>query len=139
MAADILKLHFPAAKDPGQLHPLALAYIGDAVYELYIRQYLLSLNNHRPRHLHRRATQFVSAKAQAKTLALWLPLLSEEELTVVKRGRNAKSGTVPKNADVQDYRQSTALECLVGYLYCGEKHERLKELMQLAIQQGGRG
>lgn len=124
--------HVPA-KNADQLHPLVLAYVGDAVYELYIRQYLISLANHRPHHLHRTATQYVSAGAQAKALHVIMPLLSEAEQAVVKRGRNAKSGTAPKNADMMDYRHSTAFECLIGYLYYSEQHERLERIMQAAV------
>ncbi len=131
---------FAPSKAPELLNPLALAYVGDAVYEMYIRQYLLSLANHRPHHLHRQATRFVSAKAQAKALQLWLPLLTEEEADIVKRGRNAKSGTVPKNADVQEYRHATAFECLIGYLYCKQQFERLRTLLDLVTlhQNGGK-
>ena len=121
--------YFP--EHPGQLSPLALAYIGDAVHEMYIRQYLISLPNHRPHHLHRQATQFVSARAQSLALKVWIPLLTEEEQDMVKRGRNAKSGTVAKNADVLEYRHSTAFECLIGYLYYKKEYERLRTLLDL--------
>ncbi|MEB3103638.1 Mini-ribonuclease 3 [Ferviditalea candida] len=124
---------FPPSKDPSQLNPLVLAYIGDAVYDVYVRQYLISLRNHRPQHLHAQAVKFVSAKAQAQFLKNWLPLLTEEELDVVKRGRNAKSGSVPKNADILDYRHATAFECLIGYLYYSERFDRLRALLDQVI------
>lgn len=117
--------------DPGRLSPLALAYIGDAVHEMYIRQYLISLPNHRPHHLHKQATQYVSAKAQAQALKVWIPLLTEEELNMARRGRNAKSGTTAKNADILEYRHSTGFECLVGYLYYKQQNERLRYLLDL--------
>ena len=117
--------------NPGLLSPLALAYIGDAVHEMYIRQYLISLPNHRPHHLHRQATQYVSAKAQALALKIWIPLLTAEELDIAKRGRNAKSGTTAKNADILEYRHSTAFECLIGYLYYKQQYERLRILLDL--------
>lgn len=126
--------HFPPSKPPQLLNPLVLAYIGDAVYEVYIRQYVVSQTNHRPNHLHKTATQFVSAKAQSKLLEKLLPMLTEEEIDIVKRGRNAKSGTTAKNADVLEYRHSTAFECLIGYLYYTQSYERLKELMDKAIE-----
>jgi len=126
-------LHREPAYPPGEMNPLALAYIGDAVYEVYIRQYVLSLPNHRPHALHKRSSSYVSAKAQAKVLHAWMPLLTEEESNIVMRGRNAKSGTAPKNADMIEYRYSTALECLIGYLYYRKKRERLAELMEQAI------
>lgn len=115
------------------MNPIVLAYIGDAVYEVFVRQYLISLPNHKPHHLHRQATQFVSAKAQFLILEKWRPHLTEEEADIVRRGRNAKSGTVPKNADPAHYKQATALECLVGYLYYGKQVGRLRELMEIAI------
>lgn len=123
------------AKPPEQMHPIALAYIGDAIFEVYIRQYVLSQDNHRPHHLHKHTTQYVAAKAQAKALEMLSPTLSEEELTVVKRGRNAKSGSAPKHAEMIDYRNSTAFECLLGYLFYKQRYDRLAELMDLIIQE----
>ncbi|WP_040953144.1 Mini-ribonuclease 3 [Gorillibacterium massiliense] len=132
--SDNLSLFFFApAKEPKLMNPLALAYIGDAVYDLFIRQYVTSQPNHRPNHLHREATRFVSAKAQAKALASIMPLLNEEELDIVRRGRNAKSGTVPKNTDVQVYRHGTAFECLIGFLYYRKEFARLQEIMMASL------
>lgn len=119
--------------NPRLMNPLVLAYVGDGVYELLIRQHLASSANHRPNQIHKLATRYVSAKSQAKTLELWLPLLSEEEKDVVRRGRNAKSGTSPRNTDVLIYRHSTAMECLVGYLYCIGRSDRIQELMELVL------
>ncbi|CAN7749801.1 Mini-ribonuclease 3 [Paenibacillus sp. LjRoot153] len=124
---------FPPSKSPHLLNPLVLAYIGDAVYEVYIRQYVISGANHRPNHLHKASTGFVSAKAQSKLLTALMPTLTEEEVDIVKRGRNAKSGTTAKNADVLEYRHSTAFECLIGYLYYKQSFERLKEILDFAI------
>ncbi|UGB33253.1 Mini-ribonuclease 3 [Metabacillus sp. B2-18] len=119
-------------KDSKLLNSLALAYIGDAVYEIYVRHYLLAKGNIRPNQLHNQAKTFVSAKAQASTLHHFFSLefLTEEEQAVLRRGRNAKSGTIPKNTDVQTYRYSTAFEALIGYLYLEKRHERLEELIQ---------
>lgn len=125
---------FPPSKAPHLLNPIVLAYVGDAIYELYVRQYLVAQANHRPHHLHMSATTFVSAKAQAAALQHWYPELTEEELDIVKRGRNAKSGSVAKNADVLDYRHSTAFECLLGYLYYKKQFKRLRQLMDMAIE-----
>jgi ribonuclease III family protein len=125
---------FPPAKDPKLLHPLVLAYIGDAIYEVFVRRFVISQKNHRPNYLHKEATQFVSAKAQARALQRWLPHLTPEEEDIVKRGRNAKSGSVAKNADVLEYRHSTAFECLLGYLYYTQRWERLQELMLMSLQ-----
>jgi ribonuclease III family protein len=125
-------LELPTIKDSKLLNSLALAYIGDAVYEIYVRHYLLAKGNIRPNQLHNQAKRFVSAKAQASTLhhLFSLEFLTEEEQAVLRRGRNAKSGTIPKNTDVQTYRYSTAFEALIGHLYLEKKHERLEELIQ---------
>lgn len=122
--------------DAKQLNSLALAYMGDAVFETYVRRHLLYSGKVRPNQLHRLATRYVSAKAQRQILFQLMDdqLLSEEELAVVMRGRNAKSGTVPKNTDVQTYRYSTAFEALMGYLFLEGKNERLEELVEKALQ-----
>lgn len=133
---DLSLFAFPPAKPPDQMPPLALAYLGDAVFEVYVRQYLLSQPNLRPHHLHKRATRLVAAKAQAKLLIEWLPILDEDELDIVKRGRNAKSG-VPKSAGVLEYRHSTAFECLIGYLYYLQRFDRLKLLLDQVIKEIG--
>ncbi|MDO7908370.1 Mini-ribonuclease 3 [Paenibacillus sp. JX-17] len=125
---------YPPARPAHLMPPIALAYIGDAVYEVAVRQYLLSRPNLRPNHLHRRATSFVSAKAQSQLLSYLEPGLTEQEQEVVKQGRNAKSGSVPKNANVLEYRHATALEALIGYLYCENKLERIQELITSGIE-----
>jgi ribonuclease III family protein len=129
-----LNLYFPPHKDPKQMNPLALAYIGDAVYEVFVRQYVISQPNQKPNHLHRSSTLYVSAKAQAKALEGLMPLLSAEETDMVKRGRNAKSGSSPKNTDILVYRHSTAFECLVGWLYYTGQTGRLEQLMRLTLE-----
>lgn len=120
---------------PLELNSLALAYMGDAVYEKYIRHHLLLKGAVKPHLLHRESTRFVSAKAQNQIIHYFLDenLLSEEEQGVVRRGRNAKSGSTPKNTDVQTYRYSTAFEALIGYLYLSNKQERMEQLITLAI------
>jgi ribonuclease-3 family protein len=128
---------FPPSKPPGLMPPLALAYVGDAIFEVYIRQYLLSLPNHRPNHLHKQASRIVAARAQAKLLTEWIPLLEEDELDIVKRGRNAKSGSAPKSADILEYRHSTAFECLIGYLFYQQRFDRLKMLLDQVIKEIG--
>lgn len=117
--------------DVKQLNSLALAYMGDAVYEVYVREHLLQNGKVKPNNLHREATYYVSAKAQAAVVHHFLEnaLLTEEEEAVVMRGRNAKSGTIPKNTDVQTYRYGTAFEALIGYLYLLKKEERLEEII----------
>ena len=126
--------HEPPAKPPHLMNPVVLAYVGDAVFELLVRQHLVAQPDHRSANLHRAATGHVSAKAQRRLLLeVWQPLLTEEEADVVRRGRNAKSGAPPKNADPADYRHATGLECLVGYLYYLGRAGRLGELMAAAF------
>lgn len=118
-----------------QLKSLTLAYIGDAIYELYVREHLIESGKVKVNALHRSAVQFVSAKAQAKVLNYWLEhqYLDPEEEAVARRGRNAKSGTIPKNTDVLTYRHSTAFECLIGFHYLNHNQERLDKLIHEAI------
>lgn len=118
-----------------QLNSLALAYMGDAVFETYVRYHLLQNGKVKPNHLHREATKYVSAKAQSQVIHQMLQgeMLNEEEVAVVKRGRNAKSGTVPKNTDVQTYHYSTAFEALLGYLFLSKEEERLEEIITAAF------
>lgn len=127
--AQLLKV----SRNPNELNALALAYIGDAVYEMYVRHRLIATGEVRPHQLHRAAIKYVSAKAQANMIMKMLPLLTEEEKDWVNRGRNAKSGTVPKNTDVIVYRYGTAFETLVGMLYLKQQHDRLEELLVLAF------
>ncbi len=117
--------------DPHFVNSLTLAYIGDAVMELNVRLRLVQSGAVKPKALHRAATRFVSAKAQAASVyALTTSgFFTEEEEAILKRGRNAKSQTVPKNTDVQTYRWSTALEALVGHLYLSGQKQRLQELL----------
>lgn len=129
-------LQYDQKVDAKQLNSLALAYMGDSVFEIYVRHHLIQAGNVRPNQLHREGTKYVSAKAQNAIIHYFIDndLLSEEELAVVRRGRNAKSGTVPKNTDVQTYRYSTAFESLIGYLYLSGEEERLKQLITISFQ-----
>ena len=120
-------------RDPRQLSPLVLAYVGDTVYDLYVRTRLILSSDATAHGLHMQATRLVCAKAQAAALYAMLDKLTEEELSIYKRGRNSHMGTVPKNAAIQDYRAATGLEALVGYLYLSGMDERLTELMSLAL------
>lgn len=124
---------FRVERDPRQMNALALAYIGDSIYEVYVRQYMLARGEIKPHMLHRAATKFVSAKAQAEQLELLMERLTEEEQSIVRRGRNAKSGTMPKNANPADYHKATAFEALIGYLYLLGDRERLLYLIESAI------
>jgi len=135
-ASDIGGGWFPyePSKPVKLISPIVLAYIGDAIYEVAVRQYLISLPNLRPNHLHRSATGFVSAKAQCAILHYLDSVLTEEEQDIARHGRNAKSGSIPKNANVQEYRHATAFECLIGYLYYTGRQERIRELVELGIE-----
>lgn len=123
-------------QDVDQLNALALAYMGDAVYEQAVREYLLRAGSIRPNALHREATAFVSAKSQAAVLKRMVEesFLTDAELAVMRRGRNAKSGTVPKNTDVQTYNFSTAYEAVIGWLYLKGEHKRLQDVIAQAIR-----
>lgn len=118
--------------DLQQLNALALAYMGDSVLDTYVRYRLIASGKVRPHQLHKKATNYVSAIAQAEVLNCLLAsnFLTEEEVSVVMRGRNAKPGNVRKNTDLQTYRKSTAFEALIGYLYLLNKYERLDEVIQ---------
>lgn len=113
--------------------PLTLAYIGDGVYELIIRTILVKKGNCPVNRLHRQASSLVKASAQSGMMERILPLLSEEELGVYKRGRNAHSPTMAKHATMADYRRATGFEALMGYLYLKEDHCRMLELIRAGI------
>lgn len=125
---------YEPSKPARLLSPIVLAYAGDAIYEVGVRQYLISLANLRPNHLHRAATGLVSAKAQSTILAFLEPVLTDEEKNVARQGRNAKSGSIPKNADVLEYRHATAFECLIGHLYYTGQQARIQELIGRSIE-----
>lgn len=122
-------------KAPSQYSPLALAYIGDGVYELFVRARVIAQNPDMPAHkLHKESVKYVKAHAQSNSIHAILDTLSEEEAAIYKRGRNAKSPTVPKNANLTEYRHATGFEALVGYLYLSEQNERLEEIMKTAYE-----
>ncbi len=119
-------------KKPREMNPLLLAYIGDAVYELYVRYHLLARGIVRPDELQRRAIAYVSASAQAEAVRRTEEMLTEAERDILRRGRNAKPGSTPRRTAPADYRISTGLEALVGYWYLTGQSERLHQMM-LAI------
>lgn len=129
---------FPDAKerrDPLQAPPLTLAYIGDTLYDLFVRTQLAAARDLTARDMHRRAAKFVCAAAQAAALTRMMPQLTPTEQDVFRRGRNAHMGTVPKHAAIGDYRQATGLEALLGWLYLSGQDERLVHLMQIALEE----
>ena len=116
------------------MSPLTWAYIGDAVYELYIRNYPIETTNLKPNKLHREATKFVKASSQAKILDKLKDFLNEEELEIIRRGRNTQNHHLPKNANPTDYMYSTAFEGLIGYLYLTKQETRLNEILSKIIE-----
>jgi ribonuclease-3 family protein len=116
-----------------RMHATVLAYIGDAVYEVYIRKYVIDAGYVHADRLHTAAVKFVRASAQAKVMKLMFDGLPEEEQVLVKRARNRKPKTVPKNADVLDYKWATAFEALLGYYYLTEQTIRLENAILIAI------
>lgn len=108
---------------------LALAHLGDAVYELFVRS-LLCGPDLKVCELHRRTVHYVCAAFQATVYDFWLPLLTQEELDILKRGRNCTASAVPKNGCPADYRKATGVETLLGFLYAEKRMERLKQLLQ---------
>ncbi|MBQ6266401.1 MAG: ribonuclease III [Clostridia bacterium] len=126
-----------AAANPAALSPLALAFVGDAVFDLLVRGDLLSRANQPVNALHRQATKRVCAAAQAAAAAALLPLLTGEETAVFKRGRNAHPGGIPKNATAADYHYATGLECLFGWLYLQGRLDRIRQLFDAIPQEEG--
>lgn len=120
--------------EPGQLSPLVLAYIGDCVYDLIIKTYILDTYGNMPvNKMNHISSRLVKAQTQSELVGYIEPCLSEAELSVYKRGRNAKSYTSAKNASVTDYRRATGFEALMGYLYLKGNYERMVELVKVAL------
>lgn len=115
--------------------PLALAFIGDGIFDLIIRTLVVGAGNTRASQLHKRTSQMVKAPSQSQMVEIILPLLSEEEEAIYRRGRNAKSPTMAKNATMAEYRRATGLEALMGYLYLNNQFERIVELIKAAINE----
>lgn len=118
--------------------PLTLAYIGDAVFDIIIRTVVVGRSNRPANELHKKTSSLVKAETQAMLVEALLPLLSEEEEAVYKRGRNAKSYTSAKNATIADYRRATGFEALVGYLYLQDRMGRVLELVREGLIQIGK-
>lgn len=119
------------------LNGAALAYMGDAVYETAVRRHVMEKGITQPNRLHQAAVHYVGAIGQAKVIQTWIKednVLTADEITMYKRGRNNKANTKAKNASIGDYRQATGFESLIGWLALTNQTERLETLMQLAIQ-----
>ena len=118
----------------GAVSNLGLAHIGDCVYELLVRSYLVCHGGQTNQGLHFATVEYVKASAQARALEKLLPLLTAEELAVYKRGRNTRVNSVPKNAELGDYHAATGLECLFGWLYLHAQHTRINELFSVIVE-----
>ncbi len=119
--------------DVNMLSPLTWAYVGDAVYELYIRTNLVNNTKLKPHKLHIESIKYVKAKAQADLLKKIENILSDSEKDIVRRARNAENHHLPKNAEPADYMYSTAFEGLIGYLYLTKQDERLQEILKMCM------
>ncbi len=127
---------FPFEADLKTISPLSLAYVGDGVYELMIRERLIAAGNCPPRKLHAAAVALAKAPAQAAAAARILPGLTQEEAAVFRRGRNAHPARrIPQSASVEEYHQATGLECLFGWLYLKGEGQRLRELFEEAVRE----
>lgn len=117
--------------DIREMNPLSLAFMGDGVLELLVRQHLVERSRLLPGKLHAEAVRYVSARSQFLEMKLLEPMLTEEEHAVFRRGKNANKATVAKHASVKEYRTSTGFECLLGWLYLKGRNERIMELMDV--------
>lgn len=134
MEFDLFKNKF-SPNQVRMLSPLVLAFVGDAVYEVFVRVYISDkFPNNTVHSMHIKAVSFVKCHSQSEIMRKMESFLNEEERLIYKRGRNAKSGTVPKNADVREYRTATGFEALIGYLYLTEQNDRLNEMMSMVVE-----
>ena len=131
---DLFDFSNMSVQDVCMMNPLQMAYIGDAVYEVYIRSYLVSKYKKNVNEMHKLSVKFVKASAQSHLLEVIEPFLTEEESNIVRRGRNTKTNHVPKNAQVIDYRRATAFEALIGYLHLTKNYERVHEIIKIIIE-----
>ena len=114
--------------------PLTLAYIGDGIYEIVVRTIIVDEANRQVNKIHKASSQLVKAQSQAKMIHLIMDMLTEEEKSIYKRGRNAKAVTRAKNASMSDYRVATGFEALMGWLYLSGQSDRMMELMKTGIE-----
>lgn len=121
--------------DTENLSPLTLAFMGDTVFDMFVREQLICQANRPVNALHSNATRLVKASAQSKAMDKIMPMLSEKEITIFKRGRNARTNHRAKNASEGDYHRATGLEALFGYLYLKGEIERLRELFNVISQE----
>ncbi len=122
-------------REAAQKNPIVLAYLGDTVYDLYVRTALVKQFGLHVNELNAKAAAIVNARAQALASDRLAALLTPQETEIFRRGRNAKVGSVPKNMSVADYHKATGLEALIGYLFLTGQHERLEQLMRSVLEQ----
>ncbi len=132
---EYMKRYLPNSteQEAGSYSPLTLAFLGDSVYELTIRTMLMNHGNARPNDMNRRKNRYVKAGAQSQMMGVIEPLLTDREAAVYRRGRNAKSYTMAKNATMADYRRATGFEALMGYLYLSGQTDRMYELIHIGV------
>lgn len=116
-----------------QLSPLTWAYVGDCIFELYIRTYLINKTNLKPHKLHIESIKYVKASSQANMLKHIYIYLTDDEKDIVRRGRNVQNHHIPKHSNVQEYMYATAFEALIGFLYLCNNIKRVKEIIEIAI------
>ena len=121
--------------DPSLIQPPVLAYLGDSVHNLFVRCYLVSSHSSKVNNLHKLSVSYVSAHSQSNFLHNIYDELSEHEQYVIKRGRNSKTGSVPKNAELSEYKYATGFETLIGYLFCSNQLDRLMEILIMSVSQ----
>lgn len=125
------------AREINSYPPLTLAYLGDAVYEIIIRTLIVGEKERSVNAFHRRSSRLVNAGAQAEILSVIEEMLTDDEASVYRRGRNAKSHTIAKNASVHDYRMATGFEALMGYLYLSGNMNRAIDLVRIGLKKSG--
>ena len=130
---DYLNIHM-TQQEIAAVSNLGLAHIGDCVYELLVRSYIVCHGKQTNQGLHFATVQYVSAPAQARAMEKLLPHLTEEEQAIYRRGRNTRVNSVPKNANIGDYHAATGLESLFGWLYLNAMHERINELFAIVME-----
>ncbi len=134
MSDNIADTVIEAQNNANKLSPVALAYMGDAVYETLVRNYLISVLHLPCAKLHKAGIGFVKASEQARAVRLIQPVLTDEESTILRRGRNANTTHVPKNAVPSDYRYATGLEALFGYLFLCGRESRINEIFDIITE-----
>ena len=130
---NLFDFEFLSEKEAKLKNPQVLAFVGDAVYSLYVRNFITLNNTGKSGELHKQSTKFVKAKSQSETIEKLMPILTETENDIFRRGRNYKTQSVAKNSSVQEYHRATGFEAVLGYLYLSGQIDRLNELLKLGV------